>query len=218
MGSMLLAGLVLAAAAVAIGLLVRAPTALSDAPAPRRNEPVSPDVRAAIVLAAFVQGIAVLGVVQALLAIFLGDVHDRTAGLLAGLPALAGGLAALAIIVRSDRPIDRRAGAIGRAYVLALGALGVVVMALAYLIEVTATASPAPDLAYIALGLLSGIAEIGVGRVGSAGIRALGGSAVWPIDGQTGRPVELQQLVARCLPFFVLGWASGVGAIVLTVV
>lgn len=204
-------GLTLAGAAVALGLLAHGvPRTTAQPPGSIAPAPV----RMAVILFAFVEGIAVLAVVQGLLAIFADALSEPSAGLFVGLPAVAGAIAGLAIVIRDRDETDSRAATLGMSFVAGLGVLGVAVAMLAATTFTEPGKAAAPDWVYVIFGGGSTLAVLAIGLVGGAGIRAAHALTPAALDDASYR-VALNQLIARCIPFLALGWGSGAIAVVL---
>lgn len=159
MGAMLLTGLACLGAELGHARLVT-----------RSSAQVNDAVRRFTIIAlALPEGLAVIGVVVGLLAVFAGKVQDPTTSLLAAGPAVLGGLIALAVILRDRSEHDSRLVAIGAAYVVGLAVLGAVVAALAMLVTDVAP-TPVTDWPLVVLGPIVGLAALSIGWLAAGSI------------------------------------------------
>jgi hypothetical protein len=163
-----MAGLSGFGAAVAIGLVGSGVLAGGGA----RPAPGSPPSMA-IVHMAFCLGLAVLGVVAALLAATLGPAMDgSTEGLFTAIPALAGMIAGLGILGRDREAIDARVAQIARGFLLAIGGLGVLSAIVVFSVTGEGGARP-PDWPFPILGAVAAGAALGIGITGRAALEAM---------------------------------------------
>jgi hypothetical protein len=205
MGPMLLTGLVCFGATVAIGLV-----ASSTSRPTRPIAGVPPALRLAIILVAFAAGSAVMGFVIGLLAVEMGAVSGPLDGLLAALPAMAGGSIGLGMIMRQIGQMDRQAAMFGAVYIVGLAVLGAVLAVLAFL---TLRESPAAqgDWPFVLLGLASGAAALGIGVSGSRSIRSIEGA-----DETTATAIVKRQ-IRRVVPLQAVAVSASAIAILLVV-
>ncbi|MEO8437987.1 MAG: hypothetical protein ABI562_05970 [Chloroflexota bacterium] len=203
MGPMLMTGLAVFGATIALGLIA-SNTPRSTGPT---RDPASPR-GLAIILMAIALGIAVLGVVVGLLAIFRGETSDPSSGLLATGPAVAGAILGLGLIVRRVGNTDPTATAYGVANIIGQGVLGAVVAVLAVLVVEEGTGKPA-DWPFVILGLASAAAALGIGLTGARSLQALAGA-----DESTAKAIRARQ-ISRCLLFQAVGVGASVVAILL---
>jgi hypothetical protein len=188
-GPLLLTGLICFAATVALGLL-------TSSVRPLDGLEQGAQVRGLfIVQAAFVEGMAVLGVVVGLLAVTAG--HPSGALLAAG-PALAGAAVGVAMALRSGSGVDRSASFVGLWFIVSVGILGVVVGVVATVIAEHATRS-LTDWPFAVLGLAGAVSVLGIGWTGSIALRATDGADAAGVE--TIRAAQL----TRCLWFEIVG-------------
>lgn len=208
MGPALMTGLACFGAAVGIGLLVsgtwRSVAGTADQVARRARG-------LALILMAFGQGIAVMGVVVGLLDIFLGPTRNPSDGLLAAVPAVAGSLIGLGLIVRHLPSGDRQFSAIAALYVVALAVLAIVVALLGYFIDETGTGNLA-DWPFAILGLISGTSAMAIGWTAASRIRAMQGA-----DEATAKSITAAA-ISRAAIFQAAAVASSVVAIALIII
>jgi hypothetical protein len=203
MGPMLMTGIACFGAGVAIALLATATARHAESSV---GLPIS--TRSAILLMAFPQGIAVLGVVVGLLAVTAGAVSNPEGGLLVGGPAVAGAIVGLGVLVRSGQDSDQRVRKMGAAYIAGLGVLGVVVASLAFTLAGSRTTSLI-DWPFPILGLASGSSALAIGIIGARAIRSMIG-----VDDPTGKALQAAQ-ISRLLPFEAVAVGASAIAIVL---
>lgn len=167
MGPLLVTGAACFGAAVGIGLI----TAAAERAFERTAEPAA--VRGLyIVLAAFLDGIGVLGVVIGILAIFLADVGDTTGAVLAAAPAVGG--AAAGIILAGRAALSWRSPVfVGTRFIGGLGVLGVVVGTFAVMMGSGRTIRSG-DAPFVIIAFVMLAAAIGLGLSGARGLDALG--------------------------------------------
>ena len=205
-GAMLMTGLCGFGGAVALGLIA---TGTSPEDSQHRGSR-QPDGRGlAIILLAICQGEAVLGTVVGLLAIFLAGVTDPAAGVLAVVPATIGALVGLFLVVRHWRASDPTTSGLIVLYILATVVLSAVVALLALFIE--GPTIPLVDWPFSALGLVSAVATIGIGRIGMTAVPAMR-----DVEGADAKAIANTQL-ARVLPFQLSYVAANAIAIALVV-
>jgi F0F1-type ATP synthase membrane subunit c/vacuolar-type H+-ATPase subunit K len=205
MGPMLMTGLALFAAAVANGLI-----ASRTFPWPATTGPGSPVRTLAIVLMAYVEGIAVLAVVVGQLAIFLVGV-PTDAGLLAAALAVVGSIVGIELIVLRWKAADRGITTIAVAFILGLGVLGLVIAVLALTVEMPDPSSVA-DAPFVVLGAATCGATLALGVTGANAMRSLVG-----VDLPRARTIYTQQL-RRSFPLQAVAIGSLVVGLVLIAV
>jgi F0F1-type ATP synthase membrane subunit c/vacuolar-type H+-ATPase subunit K len=205
MGPMLMTGLALFAAAVDNGLI-----ASRTFPWPTTSGPGSPVRTLAIVLMAYVEGIAVLGVVVGQLAIFLAGV-PTDAGLLTATLAIVGAIVGIALIVLRRKAADRGITTIAVAFILGSGVLGLVIAVLALTIE-TPDGSSVADAPFVILGAATAAATLAIGVTGANAMRSLVG-----VDLPQARRIYNQQ-IRRCFPLQGVAIGSLFVALVLIIV
>ncbi len=178
MGPLLMAGLACGGAAVAISLL-----------AAGTSRPAGTASRGfAVVQIAFCQGIAVLGVVAGLLAVFAGAVPDPAGGLLAAGPAAAGAIVGLGLVVRHRHGSDAGVSTIGAMGIVGLAVLGIVVALLAFVIPVVGTTTLS-DWPFIILGPVSGASALAIGVTGARALGSMTGA-----DEETAKVIAAAQI------------------------
>jgi F0F1-type ATP synthase membrane subunit c/vacuolar-type H+-ATPase subunit K len=203
MGAMLMTGLACLGATIAIALIATStlrPVGVSTDPPTSRS--------LAIILLAFVQGVAVLGVVVGLLAIFAGKVPDPASGLIAAGPAVAGAIVGLVLVVRNRRASDPKLLAIGATYIVAPAMLGVVVALLANFVVVVG-APRLLDWPFIILGATSSASALAIGVTGARTIRSTAG-----VNEQTRKALTSAQ-ISRCALFQAASFGASAVAILL---
>ena len=196
MGAMLLTGLACLGAELGHALLVTRSSA-------KVNDAVR---RFTIIALALPQGLAVIGVVVGLLAVFSGKVHDPATSLLAAGLAVLGGLIALAVILRDRSEHDPRLVAIGAAYVAGLAVLGAVVAALAMLVT-DVSPTPVTDWPLVVLGPIIGLAALSLGWLAAGSI---GQIAATPPSASN---AAVAKSINRLFVVQMIGVAAGVAAI-----
>jgi F0F1-type ATP synthase membrane subunit c/vacuolar-type H+-ATPase subunit K len=144
--------------------------------------PVEPPVRGepsgrslAIISMAFCEGMAVLGVVAGLLAIFMDvPVAPIDEALAAALP-IAGAVLGVVLVVRDRAATDPKVAIFAANFILGLGVLGAVVSYLGTIIadHRVDLASPGP---YVFLGLAQLIAIVGIAVTSASSIQAMRGA------------------------------------------
>ena len=210
MGPLLMTGLACFGAAVGIGLLASA--AVLPAGPPARIASYRTASRGlVIILAAFVEGVAVLGIVVGLLAVESGLVADPSDGIFAAAPALVGAIIGLGLILVNASTLDTQTAAFCAMFTIAIGLLGVVVAALAWFIAVP-VAQTGVGLTFTVLGLISGAAAIGLGAVGGRGV------GVIPDGDLDAQKAYQSRVVYRSMPFQVAAIGASAVAIVLVVI
>jgi F0F1-type ATP synthase membrane subunit c/vacuolar-type H+-ATPase subunit K len=185
---MLFTGLACFGAAIAQGLLAsRTPGPIGSSLGPSHARGL------AIILLAFVEGIAFLGVVVGFLVIVYCAVSAPTDGLLAAGPAIVGAIIGVELIVLRLGSADRGVAQIGAAFIIRIALLSVVVP---LLLATTgqAIAISVSDPPFVVLGALSGTAALGIGV---SGARALGSLAT--ATDQAAITIRASQ-IARCMP------------------
>ena len=115
---------------------------------------------------------------------------------MAGL-AVAGALVGIAFIVRRADRVDRQAAVLAGLFAAGLGMLGLVIGALAAILDERATSLP-PDWPFLTIGLVSGACALAIGWVGG---RALAAASASDAD----LPAIQVALLRRCLPLMVVG-------------
>jgi hypothetical protein len=159
---------------------------------------------------AFCQGIAVLGIVAGLLAIYLdGPVAGIDEVLAAGLP-IAGVVLGLALILRARATTDRPVAIQAIGFVLGLGVLGPIVAVLATISadNLVDTGFPGP---YLILGLAQLGAILGIARTSAGSIQSMRGA-----DLGAARAIMARQMVRSAI-FELVGAGSAVTAIWLVI-
>lgn len=207
MGPLLMTGLACFGAAVGIGLLASAAVLPAGPPAAVASYRLA-SRSLVIVLAAFAEGVAVLGIVVGLLAVESGLVTDPADGIFAAGPALLGALIGLGLILVHSSTLDARTAAFCAMFTIGIGLLGVVVAALAWFIAVPG-AETGGGLAFTVLGLVSGTAAVGLGVVGTGGIRTI------PDGDADALKAYQSRVIYRSTPFQVAGIAASAVAIAL---
>lgn len=166
MGPLVMAGMTLLAGGAAIGML--------GAASPRGGVVVNGRAMGrpmTLVLMAFCAGVTVMTVVVALLATATGPRIPSTAEApIPALLALAGTILGLAIIRRNGEQADPGTARTAMAFVLGLGALGILLAALRLAILGEGGAA-APDLPFVAIGLVTAavVLAMGVTAAGALG-------------------------------------------------
>jgi F0F1-type ATP synthase membrane subunit c/vacuolar-type H+-ATPase subunit K len=195
MGPMLMTGLACLGGAIGIGLIASGTWPATE-PTPGR---ATSGRGLAIILIAFCQGGAVLGVVAGLLAIFIaGAVTRPEYGLLAAGPALVGALIGIILIARHWRVGDRLFSVVAGLYVLGLAILGSVVTLLAWLI-IDVPAHRLSDWPFLILGLVSAASTLAIGVTGASAVASLRGA-----DEQTIKRIRAAQITRSAV--FELGF------------
>jgi F0F1-type ATP synthase membrane subunit c/vacuolar-type H+-ATPase subunit K len=161
-----------------------------------------------IVQVAFIEGIAILGVVVGLLAVTFG--HTDGALLAAG-PAVVGAVFGVGIAFRAAAAGDRQAALLGVWFIVGLGVLGVVTGLLAVLIADQATTTLA-DWPFVLLGLVVAASVLGIGLTGGAALQAAAG-----VDVEGVKLIQAAQLT-RCLWLEIIGLGAAGIAILLILV
>jgi hypothetical protein len=185
-GPLLMTGLSCFGAAVALGLISTGTWPPDEAPVSRQ---VTTGRSLAFILMAFSMGVAVLGTVVGLLAIFVaGYVADPAKALLAAGPAVIGGIIALALVARQRGAGDPRISTLAAVYILNIVVLGIVVALLTLFI----VQEPAKDLAdwpFVILGLINGASALATGATGATAVRAMR-----RVDEQRGKAIAQGQI------------------------
>ena len=210
MGPLLMTGLACFGAAVAIGSIA----AGSSPPAGPPDKVASYQLAAramAIVLVAFVEGVAVIGVVVGMLAIEGGAVTKPSDGIFAAGPALIGALIGLGLILTNVSNVSVTTALICSLFIGTIGVLSVIVASLAWFIAEPAFTPPA-DWPFVILGLVSGGAALGIGVTGGRTVRGIPDA-----DDQTRQRYQAAQ-VYRSMPFQVAAIGASAIAIVLVMV
>lgn len=214
MGPLLMTGLACFGAAVGIGLL-----AAGFSPPPGPPERVARyrlSARALlIILVAFVEGVAVVGIVVGLLAIEYGSVADPSDGLYAAIPALLGALVGLWLVLTHIDTIQTEVALICAMFIAMLAVLSIVVALLAlFIVEPDADGSIGQrlTLAFMALGLISGGAALAIGVTGGRAIAAM------PDGDEPARRAYRAVVVRRSMPFQLTAIGASTIAIVLVIV
>lgn len=167
MGPMLFTGLACFGAAVAQGLIAsRAERTTTFQVAATSSRGL------AIILLAFVQGAAVLGVVIGILSIVYGAVPNPNDGLFAAAPAIVGAIIGWELILLRRRRVDPAVAPMGFAFIGGIATLGLVIAVLAAVINSRAHA-PVNNAAFVILGALSGAAALGNGVTGGRSLAAI---------------------------------------------
>ncbi len=203
MSALAMTGLACFGAATAIGLV-----ASSTVPtvAVRRG---APSIRGlAIILMAFCEGIAVLGIVVGLLAIDSGLVQDPSSGILAAGAAIVGALVGIGLILANWGRSDRSVAVPGILFVAGLAMLGIVIAVLADVIDRIGTGSVA-GWPFAVLGTASALAALAIGVTGTAAIRSMIGK-----DEADMKAIVAAQ-ISRCALFQMVGVGASVIAILL---
>jgi hypothetical protein len=204
MGPLLLTGLTILGALIALGMIAAANVA------PAAGAGLSPARRLALIIVAFASGCGVLGIVVGLLAILVGAHLGTGATRLLVSLTVAGALIAPFIVVRSARPLDRwvvvRAGMFGGGLVV----LALVVAVLSLVIHRFASGST-PGSAFLVLGLINAGALIWMGVFGARSIRR-----VAVIDDESGRFVA-SRAILRIASLEAIAYAASLVAIVLII-
>jgi F0F1-type ATP synthase membrane subunit c/vacuolar-type H+-ATPase subunit K len=167
MGPLLVTGAACFGAAVGIGLV----TGAAGRAFGQTAEPAA--VRGLyIVLAAFIEGIGVLGVVIGVQAIFVSDVGDSSAAIVAAVPAVGGAVAGIILAGRSALSW-RSPVFVGTRFIAGLGVLGVVIGVLAVEMGGGRTIEGG-DGPFVIIALVMLAAAIGHGLSGARSLDALG--------------------------------------------
>ncbi|MEO8470404.1 MAG: hypothetical protein ABI573_12150 [Chloroflexota bacterium] len=172
MGPLVMTGLATFGASMGIGLLMSGtyPT----------SEPIDGSVPTsrglAIVLMAFCTGLGVLGVVVGLLAVMLAATIGPNDSLLAAVPAVAGALVGVAMIVRNRPSLNAALVPISISFIVAMAMLGVMVPVIATSLGDPGTKHPI-DGPFGILGLVSLIASLAIGRTGATAVRSMNGAS-----------------------------------------
>ena len=206
MGPLLFTGLACFGGAVAIGLVAAStsrPVGVTGEAAASRG--------LAIVLMAFAQGIAVLGVVIGLLAVTLGAVRDPAGGLLAAGPAVAGAVVGIGLIVRRAASSDAQVSIVAAMFIVGMAVLGIVVALLGvFIVEVER--STLSDWPFVILGFASGASAIAIGVTGTRTVPKMTGA-----DDQTRKALQSAQ-ISRIVPFEAIAvGCSGIGILLVVV-
>ncbi len=208
MGPLLMTGLSCFGGAVALGLIAEATWPPDGAPVGRR---VPTGRSLAFILIAFCVGVATLGTVVGLLAVFeAGAVTDTAFGLLAAGPAVGGGLIGLVLVARHWRAGDPRISAFAAVNVLGVAVLGCVV-ALMALFVVEEAPKDLTDWPFAILGLVSATSALAIGVTGASAVRALRG-----VDEHTAKAIASAE-ISRCALLQVAFVGASAAAIVLIV-
>ncbi len=139
---------------------------------PRRGEPSGRSL--AIISIAFCEGIAVLGIVAGLLAIFMDGPVARIDETLAAALPIGGAVLGVVLIVRDRATTDRLVAIFAAAFVLGLGTLGLVVSILGTIITTDRTDMGSSWL-YVVLGLAQLVAIGGLAVTSASSIRSMRG-------------------------------------------
>lgn len=203
MGPLLFTGLTCFGGAVAIGLIAAGTSREVDEPANAAA------VRGwAVILMAFAQGIAVLGVVIGLLAINSGQTLSGASGIFAAGPAVAGAFVGLGLIVRRAGESTTWVSLLASTLIIGLAVLGVVVAMLSVFI-VEAGTGTLIDWPFVLLGLASGASALAIGSTGARSIPKVAAA-----DGPSAKTVQSAEL-SRILPFEGIAIGCSVVAILL---
>lgn len=170
MGVLVMTGLACFGGAVAIGMV-----ASSTIPTVgfKRGEP---SIRGlAIILIAFCEGPAVLGVSVGLLAIYAGLVQDASSGMLAAGVAVIGASLGIGLIAANWARTDRSVAAYGMVSAAALGSLGIVVAIVASVIHEIGLGTIAA-WPFAVLGTASALSTVAIGATGARSLRSMDGS------------------------------------------
>ena len=205
MGPLLMTGLSILGATIAIGLVA--------ARAVPENRPTGapPTPRnLTVVVFAFASGIGVLGAVVGLLGVTKGISAGQALPVLALGPALLGALVSFAVILRRTGPSDQLVTTIAILYDIALLILAGVVGILAVVIH--KALGPAYDTGlFVLLGTISALATIALGRVGAAGVEAMAAAP------EAEARAVMSKTVVRVAPFEVVALLGMFAAIALVV-
>ena len=205
MGPLLMTGLHILGATVAIGLVasrVRPLAAPPTIPPTPRN--------LAIIAIAFCSGIGVLGAVVGILAIEAGQGSDAAGPALATVPAALGAIVGLALITRRWGEADRSVASIGAVFIVSQFVLAAVIGLLSVVLDEPAR-SPASAWLFAALGAVAAVSTIVLGVRGARGVELM---ATAP-PGEA-RAVMSRQ-IARIAPFQAVGVICAMAAIALVV-
>jgi hypothetical protein len=204
MGPLLLTGLTVLGALIAIGLVAAASVR------PARDVSLTPARRLAVIVIAFAGGCGVVGIVVGVLAITLGAHLGAGSTRLLVTLTVAGGLIAPFIVARSARPVDRwvvtRAAAFGGGLVV----LALVVAVLSLVIHRFASGST-PGSAFLVLGLINAGALIWMGALAARSI-----VRVAVLDHDSGRFVA-SRAILRIATLEAIAYAASLVAIVLII-
>lgn len=206
MGPLIMTGLAALAAAISIGWISASTWRPTEPPA--RGVPSGRSL--AIVSMAFCEGIAILGIVVGLLAVFLaGPVAPGDELLAAALP-IAGAVLGLVLVVRDRAMNDPYVAIQAIGFMLGLGILGLVV---AYLATIFADTQVGPQLAgpYPILGLAQLVAIAGIAFTSAGSIRSMRGADLVAVR------ALLARQILRSAVFELVGVGSAVFAIWLIV-
>lgn len=169
-GVMIMVGLVLAASQAALGSLAASGGRTAVAVA----QPVAGHVRGlAIIAAAFVEGIAVIAVVVAFLAIFMDEIGGVIEGTTVALLTLLGGVAGLAIAFRVDGPVDGTMRLLLVAFMGGIAVLGFTTAILTITLGGSPQSVALDDVVVAAVGGLVGALALVIGRIASHGLTSM---------------------------------------------
>ncbi len=198
MGPMLYTGLASFGATVALGLIAAGTVRTTASPGWSRGT--------AIVLMAFVFGIATLGVVVGIAAIFAGEVSAPSDALLATALAIAGSVIGIVVMARRAGRLDRGIAALGTACMVGIVTLSIVlVLLLVAFDQGVVVAIGVPPL--VALGIISGLSALAIGVLGAHGLAVL-----TTVDAQSAGAIRAQ-LLRQCTLLLGVAVISGVLAI-----
>jgi F0F1-type ATP synthase membrane subunit c/vacuolar-type H+-ATPase subunit K len=171
LGPLIMTALAAAAAAPAIGWI----SASTRRPVESLGRGMPSGRSLAIVSMAFCEGIAILGVVAGILAIFWSGPVAPSDLLLAGVLPVAGAILGVALVVRDRTTTDSRVAIQAMVFVLGLGVLGPVVSLLGSITARNRVESANPEL-YLILGLAQLLAIVGIARTSAGSIRSMQGA------------------------------------------
>jgi hypothetical protein len=203
MGPLLLAGMAIFGATIAIGIIAagtpNAGSSLLGMPPARRL---------ALVLIAIAEGCGMIGVVTGLVAVLSGVRIDPASIATSVVIAFAGAVTGLAQLIRNSSDLDHWIVPRAAVFIGSLGALSVSVAILAAFISEPGGATP-PSWAFLVLGAVSAVGSIGIGIVGTRSIADMAS-----VDDVAAR-VLMSRTIARILPFEFLAVGSSMLGIVL---
>jgi F0F1-type ATP synthase membrane subunit c/vacuolar-type H+-ATPase subunit K len=207
MGPMLMTGLACLGTAVGLGLLVSGTWRPVDEPVDRR---VPTGRSLAIILMAFCESFAILGVIAGLLAILVVKAVHPGDGIFAAALGILGTVIGLGLVASQRRMADPVMSMIAGSYIAGVGVLGIVVAVLANVIVESGTRS-LTEWPFVITGLISGASALAIGVIGGPAIQSMQGA-----DPATSKAIVNAQIF-RCLPFQVAGIGASVVAILLMV-
>ena len=211
MSPLIMTALAALAAATGIGWISASTWRAVEPPA--RGEPSGRSL--AIVSTAFCEGIAILGVVAGLLAIFMDEPVAPIDEVLAGALPIAGAVLGIVLVIRHRRTIDPLVAIQATGFILGLGGLGLVVSFLGTIIADNGGEPGDPGF-YVILALAQVIAIAGIALTSANSIQSMRGadvvatrailarqilrSAIFELIGVGGFVIALLLIVTRASP------------------